>query len=214
MIKELVKLPSCESLTDFLLTVSSLISNLRITDLHPGNVLYHEFSTDGTDISVPYAYTSDSSNKWRLSFIDAGLVSTLDKQDRKNFVELFSAVVVNNGKRVGELMVDRSRDEGAKCIDREKFCLEIGELVNSVHVSGEIRAQLRHHLPDDRLQNLFLHSPCFFACRPFTWENWHRLLAAKSPSALLHTSSKAGAEICVRYGCSGCGRGPGQASRS
>ena len=93
---------------------------------------------------MPYAYTSDSSNKWRLSFIDAGLVSTLDKQDRKNFVELFSAVVVNNGKRVGELMVDRSRDEGAKCIDREKFCLEIGELVNSVHVSGAIRQY--HHL--------------------------------------------------------------------
>lgn len=131
-------------MTYFLLSVSSLISNLRITDLHPGNVLYHEYSTDGTDISVPYAYTSDSSNKWRLSFIDAGLVSTLDKQDRKNFVELFSAVVVNNGKRVGELMVDRSRDEGAKCIDREKFCLEIGELVNSVHVSGAIRQY--HHL--------------------------------------------------------------------
>ena len=107
--------------------------------MHPGNVLYHEYATDGTDLSLSYAYTSDSSNKWRLSFIDAGLVSTLDKQDRKNFVELFSAVVVNNGKRVGELMVDRSRDEGAKCIDREKFCSEIGELVNSVHVSGAIR---------------------------------------------------------------------------
>ena len=125
------------SLMNYLLTLLSFI--LRITDLHPGNVLYHEYPTDSALSSEPYTYSSESSNKWRLSFIDAGLVSTLDKQDRKNFVELFSAVVVNNGKRVGELMVDRSRDGGAKCIDREGFCVAIGELVNSVHVSGTMQ---------------------------------------------------------------------------
>ena len=124
----------------WLLPIHSLrLLNILITDLHPGNVLYHEHSADSAHPSVPYTYTYEISNKWGLSFIDAGLVSTLDKQDRKNFVELFSAVVVNNGKRVGELMVDRSRDGGAKCIDREGFCLEIGELVNSVHVSGAMQ---------------------------------------------------------------------------
>lgn len=159
-----------ECLTDSLLSISPLTSNRRITDLHPGNVLYHEYSTDGTNTSVPYAYTSDSSNKWRLSFIDAGLVSTLDKQDRKNFVELFSAVVVNNGKRVGELMVDRSRDEGAKCIDREKFCLEIGELVNSVHVSGAIRHF--YHLSSTIVAPFTRRSPTELI---FTFKLLHRL---------------------------------------
>lgn len=109
------------------------------TDLHPGNVLYHENTTDSANSSEAYQYSSEISDNWRLSFIDAGLVSTLDKQDRKNFVELFTAVVVNNGKRVGELMVDRSRDGGAKCIDRGGFCIEIGKLVDSVHISGALR---------------------------------------------------------------------------
>ena len=131
---------SCESL-QATCPLTLLTINLYVTDLHPGNVLYHEYTTDSANSSEAYLYSSEISDKWRLSFIDAGLVSTLDKQDRKNFVELFTAVVVNNGKRVGELMVDRSRDGGAKCIDREGFCIEIGKLVDSVHISGALRPQ-------------------------------------------------------------------------
>jgi predicted unusual protein kinase regulating ubiquinone biosynthesis (AarF/ABC1/UbiB family) len=79
---------------------------------------------------------SASGNKWELSFIDAGLVSTLSQEDRRNFVDLFAAVVLNDGKKVGQLMVDRSRDGGLKCLNREMFAVEIGELVNEVHCSG------------------------------------------------------------------------------
>jgi predicted unusual protein kinase regulating ubiquinone biosynthesis (AarF/ABC1/UbiB family) len=109
-----------------------------LTDLHPGNVMFHEILTIESQDS-PSLLTSEQSasgNKWELSFIDAGLVSTLNQEDRRNFVDLFAAVVQNDGKKVGQLMVDRSRDGGLKCLNREMFAVEIGELVNEVHSSG------------------------------------------------------------------------------
>lgn len=109
-----------------------------VTDLHPGNVMFHEIPACDTPNS-PSLLTSEQSasgNKWELSFIDAGLVSTLSQEDRRNFVDLFSAVVQNDGEKVGQLMVDRSRDGGLKCLNREMFAVEIGELVNEVHSSG------------------------------------------------------------------------------
>ena len=120
--------------------ITGIIPGYFITDLHPGNVLFREYAAaDGASptSSSSLLLSENNANNWELTFIDAGLVSTLDAVDRRNFIDLFSAVVVNNGKRVGELMVDRSRDGGAKCTDRDKFSTEIGELVTEVHASGE-----------------------------------------------------------------------------
>ena len=77
-----------------------------------------------------------SSAQWELSFIDAGLVATLNKSDRRNFIDLFAAVVKNDGRRVGELMIERSRGGGVKCVNREGFIVAISELVNTVTKSG------------------------------------------------------------------------------
>ena len=131
-------------------TVLNILSSTTLCfyifiDLHPGNVLFRELDHGNLGLSSSSSLPSlllrtesaqGSPNQWELSFIDAGLVSTLDKEDRRNFIDLFAAVVQNDGKRVGELMVDRSRGGGAKCINREKFVAEIGELVTSVHSSG------------------------------------------------------------------------------
>jgi aarF domain-containing kinase len=107
--------------------------------------MYHEILS-GESQSSPSLLTSeqDSSNKWELSFIDAGLVSSLSQEDRRNFVDLFAAVVQNDGKKVGQLMVDRSRDGGLKCLNREMFAVEIGELVNEVHSSGAAQRMTLH----------------------------------------------------------------------
>lgn len=134
----------CSSSTLSILWLKALCFDI-LSDLHPGNVLFREFDpgnvSSSSSSSLPSSLLSPESaqgspNQWELSFIDAGLVSTLDKEDRRNFIDLFSAVVQNDGKRVGELMVDRSRGGGAKCINREKFVAEIGDLVTSVHSSG------------------------------------------------------------------------------
>lgn len=118
----------------------------------------------GKGVNSPSLLTSEQSgsgNNWELSFIDAGLVSTLSQEDRRNFVDLFSAVVLNDGKKVGQLMVDRSRDGGLKCLNREMFAVEIGELVNEVHSSGAAQQWSLHRFLESCSRLLGLISPPF-----------------------------------------------------
>jgi predicted unusual protein kinase regulating ubiquinone biosynthesis (AarF/ABC1/UbiB family) len=120
-----------------------LFTLTSIVDLHPGNVIYSEYSKDsnstpasGNKSSLLKSASSD--NEWVLSFIDTGLVANLSKEDRTNFIELFAAVIKNDGTRVGQLMIERSRGGGANCINPKEFAEEIGELVHSVHRTGAV----------------------------------------------------------------------------
>ncbi|KAF9454095.1 ABC1-domain-containing protein [Macrolepiota fuliginosa MF-IS2] len=64
-------------------------------------------------------------------FIDAGLVTTLDATNRRNFLDLFRAVAEFDGYRTGQLMVERSRSPEL-AIDTETFALKMQHLVLSV----------------------------------------------------------------------------------
>ena len=55
-------------------------------------------------------------------------------EDRRNFLELFNAVLQNNGKEVGKLLIERSRT--GQCRDYESFLSKTEALVNDVHESG------------------------------------------------------------------------------
>ena len=66
-----------------------------------------------------------------IVFIDAGLVTTLDARNRKNFIDLFRAVAEFDGYRVGELMIERSRSPEL-AIDPETFALKMQHLVLNV----------------------------------------------------------------------------------
>ena len=105
--------------------------NFIHADLHPGNVIFQQQHQQQHQ-----QHQQHGANEWQLSFIDAGLVAQLQPEDRKNFIDLFAAVVTNDGVRVGELMVERSRGGGVDCPDREGFARQIGELVHEVHASG------------------------------------------------------------------------------
>ena len=59
---------------------------------------------------------------------------TFSSTDRRNFLELFNAVLQNNGQEVGRLLIERSRTR--QCRDYEKFLLKTESLVNNVHESG------------------------------------------------------------------------------
>lgn len=66
-----------------------------------------------------------------IVFIDAGLVTTLDATNRRNFLDLFRAVAEFDGYRTGHLMVERSRSPEL-AIDTETFALKMQHLVLSV----------------------------------------------------------------------------------
>ncbi|KAF5385198.1 hypothetical protein D9615_001308 [Tricholomella constricta] len=66
-----------------------------------------------------------------IVFIDAGLVTTLDATNRKNFLDLFRAVAEFDGYRTGQLMIERSRSPEL-AIDTETFALKMQHLILTV----------------------------------------------------------------------------------
>lgn len=64
-------------------------------------------------------------------FIDAGLVTTLDAVDRRNFLDLFRSVAEFDGYRAGKLMVSRCRTPEL-AIDTETFALKMQHIVLNV----------------------------------------------------------------------------------
>jgi aarF domain-containing kinase len=66
-----------------------------------------------------------------IIFIDAGLVTTLDEADRRNFLDLFRAIAQFDGYHAGELMVERCRTPEL-AIDKETFALKMQHIVLQV----------------------------------------------------------------------------------
>lgn len=64
-------------------------------------------------------------------FIDAGLVTTLNSANRKNFLDLFRAVAEFDGYRTGQLMVERCHSPEL-AIDTETFALKMQHIVLTV----------------------------------------------------------------------------------
>lgn len=103
------------------------------------------FSDDSTRIVQDLRSVSKDSKRWReklddladqgyepeLIFIDAGLVTSLDTNNRRNFLDLFQAVAEFDGYRAGQLMVERCRTPEL-AIDKETFALKMQHLVLSV----------------------------------------------------------------------------------
>lgn len=70
------------------------VHNFVHGDLHPGNLMVGRREDNGGP---------------RLVMLDAGIVCELDQHDRKNFIDLFYAVVVGDGEQAGRLMIERVR---------------------------------------------------------------------------------------------------------
>ncbi|GAA5822119.1 hypothetical protein JCM11251_004864 [Rhodosporidiobolus azoricus] len=66
-----------------------------------------------------------------IVFIDTGLVTRLSDLNRRNFLDLFSAVAAFDGYRAGQLMVERCRAPEL-VLDDETFALKMQKLVLSV----------------------------------------------------------------------------------
>jgi aarF domain-containing kinase len=95
------------------------IDNFVHADLHPGNILVR----------------LDQNNNPKLVILDTGMMTTLSAQDRKNFIDLLSAVIAGNSEEAANLMIERSRSGDLIKTDPEKvanFKREMAQLIEYV----------------------------------------------------------------------------------
>lgn len=117
-----------------------LLHNFIHSDLHAGNIF---LTIDGEKAKLAALQKAENQDEWdkvwntlsnaqpHLWFIDAGLVTELNPNNRANFIALFRAIATFDGYEAGELMVERSRTPNT-VIHKEVFALKTARLVNQV----------------------------------------------------------------------------------
>ena len=98
------------------------------------NELVHTLSSIAHDPEAWVARLEDLNTQGyepQLIFIDAGLVTSLDTTNRRNFIDLFTAIAGFDGYRAGKLMIERCRTPQL-AIDEETFALKMQHIVLSV----------------------------------------------------------------------------------
>ncbi|KAI1882514.1 hypothetical protein AGOR_G00251540 [Albula goreensis] len=112
------------------------VDNFVHGDLHPGNIL-----VQGGLGGAPLG-TATLTDLWdtvvvsmrpapaplRLVLLDAGIVARLSEGDLRNFRAVFTAVVLREGEKVAELILNHARAN--ECKDVARFKREMAELVN------------------------------------------------------------------------------------
>ncbi|KAF5388587.1 hypothetical protein D9757_004643 [Collybiopsis confluens] len=99
-------------------------------------------SSDRTAWLTELSSLHDSGYIPEVVFIDAGLVTTLSAENRRNFLDLFRALAQFDGYRTGQLMVERCRSPEL-AIETETFALKMQHLVLSVKRKTFSLAQIR-----------------------------------------------------------------------
>ncbi|KAL3905125.1 MAG: hypothetical protein SGILL_009803, partial [Bacillariaceae sp.] len=114
-------------------------------DLHPGNVLVKTALVPASppswfDFGV-FGEKDGNENKGDLTvkrsivFLDAGISTSLSRNDQRNLIDLFRAVIFNNGDRAGRLMVERAKHERCSQVDGcvDDFAHGIQAIVSEFH---------------------------------------------------------------------------------
>lgn len=123
-------------------------------DLHPGNIILlnadNAATTSLNNTTTNPNKISTNSSPIQLAFIDAGITITLAESNRRNFIELFHAVVRNNGQAVGQLMIEKSRGQ-RPVLQPDVFIAKIAKIVSDVNQQG---LTLQHIKMGDLLQQV------------------------------------------------------------
>lgn len=92
-------------------------------DLHPGNVMVKT-----TDVG-------DGKVKRSIVFLDAGIATALSPVDQQNLIDLFRAVILDDGYKAGKLMVERAKYERCSQVEGgvDSFARGVAELVSEFH---------------------------------------------------------------------------------
>ena len=110
--------------------------NFIHADLHMGNIIVKD---NRTASQLDASYNEKIAGEGlTVSMIDAGLIAELNTEDRRNFLDLFAAIIKNDGREVGRLMIERNRerDNTMTYIQAERFQDKLEEVVSTVHKSG------------------------------------------------------------------------------
>jgi aarF domain-containing kinase len=85
--------------------------------------------------SLSTSSTGKEEMKRQVVFLDAGISFQLEKEDQRNLIDLFRAVVTNNGYEAGKLMVERAKYERCSQVEGgvHAFSLGIGDIVSEFH---------------------------------------------------------------------------------
>lgn len=94
------------------------VDNFIHGDMHPGNILFRVPDTGEARLS-----------ETEVVLLDAGLAVKMQPRDRQNFVELFYALVTDNGHLAGQLMVERSPGDRSLVLDEAVFLASVARLV-------------------------------------------------------------------------------------
>lgn len=106
--------------------------NFVHSDLHPGNLLLR---TNALTREKQYYPDGKEKLKREIVVLDAGLVTTLSKDERNNFISLFAAVACGDGDLGADLMLDRLPEKLKDEIpegNRQKFRKDMTEIFNLV----------------------------------------------------------------------------------
>uniref|UniRef100_A0A3Q4N1R6 AarF domain containing kinase 2 n=1 Tax=Neolamprologus brichardi TaxID=32507 RepID=A0A3Q4N1R6_NEOBR len=110
------------------------LDNFVHGDLHPGNILVqcqgeHHGKTTLTDLlDTVVVSVRPPPCPIQLVLLDAGIVAQLSDRDLANFKAVFTAVVLRQGERVAELILNHAR--ASECKDAALFKKEMAELVD------------------------------------------------------------------------------------
>lgn len=121
-----------------------LLYNFIHSDLHAGNILI-TFDNEGSNHElIKKLKAAETLTEWQetwgllehsgephLWFIDAGLVTELNPVNQTNFIDLFKAIASFDGRRVGQLMIERSRTPET-AVDGDVFALRTEMLIDQV----------------------------------------------------------------------------------
>ncbi|KAK9456664.1 ABC1 family-domain-containing protein [Dipodascopsis uninucleata] len=130
----LVKVPKFQDSFRHQTGTSSLVWGKNISyDVEDTNKVTSDLMaiSDPKEFRRHLSQLSEAGYKPEVVFLDAGLVTELNATNRKNFIDLFTAIAEFDGYRAGELMVQRSRTPET-VIEPEVFALRIQHLVLAV----------------------------------------------------------------------------------
>ena len=102
----------------------------------PEWVSYKTTTTGMRDGDIPsHASSQTTWHKRTIVFLDAGIANSLSPNDQRNLMDLFRAVIMNDGNRAGKLMVERAKYERCSQVPGgvDAFAKGVQDIVSEFH---------------------------------------------------------------------------------